>query len=118
MPQVYTGKVVIPGDQIDAYLDALQEAEAVRAPFRSQLTGLNTEFGNYLATKYSKRTVAKHTGIVALFIDFLCDYIFPDIPCLEDVRVPPCDASRPRVREAAWVCVCGSRLPSTPDGRC
>jgi site-specific recombinase XerD len=83
MPQVYTGKVVIPGDRLDAYLEALQEAEALRAPFRSRLNGLNTEFGNFLATKYSKRTVAKHTGIVELFIHFLCDYT--DVMAIEEI---------------------------------
>ncbi len=83
MPHVYTGKIVIPGDQIDAYLEALQEAEALRAPFCSRLKGLNTEFGNYLATKYSKRTVAKHTSIVELFIDFVCDYT--DVMAIEEI---------------------------------
>jgi hypothetical protein len=83
MPQVYTGNVVIPGDQIDAYLEALQEAERARAPFRSKLNGLNTEFGNHLATKYSKRTVAKHTGIIEVFIDFLCDYT--DVMTIEEI---------------------------------
>ena len=83
MPRVYTGNVVIPGDQIDAYLEALQEAEALRAPFRSQLKGFNTEFGTHLASKYSKRTVAKHTGIVELFIDFLCDYT--DVMAIEEI---------------------------------
>ena len=83
MPQVYTSKIVIPGDQIDAYLEALQEAEGLRAPFRSRLNGLNTEFRNYLATKYSKRTVAKHTSIVELFIDFVCDYT--DVMAIEEI---------------------------------
>ena len=83
MPQVYTGKIVIPGDQIDAYFEALQEAEGLRAPFRSRLNGLNTEFRNYLATKYSKRTVAKHTSIVELFIDFVCDYT--DVMAIEEI---------------------------------
>ncbi len=83
MPQVYTSKVVIQGEQIDAYFEALQEAEGLRAPFRSRLNGLNTEFGNYLATKYSKRTVAKHTSIVELFIDFVCDYT--DVLAIEEI---------------------------------
>ncbi len=83
MPHVSTGKIVIPGDQIDDYLEALQEAEVLRAPFHSMLNGLNTEFGNFLATKYSKRTVRKHTDIVALFIDFLCDST--DVIAIEDI---------------------------------
>ena len=83
MPHVYTGKFIIPGDQIDAYFEALQEAEAARAPFRRRLKGLNTEFGNFLATKYAKRTVAKHTSIVELFIDFVCDYT--DVMAIEEI---------------------------------
>ena len=83
MPHVYTGKVIIPGDQIDAYFEALQEAEAARAPFRSRLKGLNTEFGNVLATKYAKRTVTKHTSIVEVFIDVVCDYT--DVMAIEEI---------------------------------
>ena len=30
MPEVFTGKVLIPGDQIDDYLTALKEAEEAR----------------------------------------------------------------------------------------
>ena len=83
MPHVYTGKVLIPGDQIDAYVAALQEAEERRAPFRQALEQLNADFGQHLATRYSRKTVAKHTGTVALFIHFLTDYT--DVDRLEDV---------------------------------
>ncbi len=83
MPEVYTGKVLIPGDQIDAYLAALKAAEETRAPFRALLESLNEEFGVSLKKKYSRRTVLKHTGIVDLFIIFLCDYT--DVERLEDV---------------------------------
>jgi len=51
MPEVYTGKVLIPGDQIDAYLAALTAAEEARAPFREMLEGLNVEFGVNLEKK-------------------------------------------------------------------
>ena len=44
MPRVFTGKVVIPGDQLDAHFQRLAEAEAARKPFRSQLTGFKSEF--------------------------------------------------------------------------
>ncbi len=44
MPEVYTGKVLIPGDQIDAYLAALKAAEETRAPFHRSLDGLNAAF--------------------------------------------------------------------------
>lgn len=83
MPHVYTGKIVIPGDQLDAYFDALAEAEAARAPFRSALETLTAAFEQYLATKYSKRTVQKRVAIITLFSDFLCDYT--DVQALEEV---------------------------------
>ncbi len=83
MPTVFTGKVVIPGDQIESYLEAMAAAEAARQPFREQLVGLGAEFEQYLAAKYSRRTARKHALIVEVFIDFLCDYT--DVATLEDV---------------------------------
>jgi hypothetical protein len=83
MPEVYTGKVLIPGDQIDAYLAAMTAAEEARAPFREMLEGLNGEFGVSLEKKYSRKTMRKHTSIVDLFIIFLADYT--DVERLEDV---------------------------------
>jgi len=83
MPEVYTGKVLIPGDQIDDYFAALKEAEETRAPFRQSLEDLNVAFAASLDKKYSRRTVLKHTSIIDLFIIFLCDYT--DIERLEDV---------------------------------
>jgi hypothetical protein len=83
MPEVYTGKVLIPGDQIDDYLVAMKEAEEARAPFRRSLDEFNAAFAASLEKKYSRRTVLKHTSIVDLFIIFLCDYT--DVERLEDV---------------------------------
>ncbi len=83
MPEVYTGKVLIPGDQIDDYLVALKETEEARAPFRQSLEDLNVAFAASLDKKYSRRTVLKHTSIVDLFIIFLSDYT--DVERLEDV---------------------------------
>jgi hypothetical protein len=83
MAEVYSGKVLIPGDQIDAYLAARQAAEEARAPFRAQLEELNAAFGTALAKQYGRKTVRKHTGIVELFIIFLCDYT--NVERLEDV---------------------------------
>ena len=83
MPQIFTGKVVIPGEQLPQYLEAMAETEAAREPFRRHLEGLNEAFGAWLATKYTRQTVLKHTGVVDLFIDFLCDYT--DLERLEDV---------------------------------
>jgi len=83
MPEVYTGKVLIPGDQIDAYLAAMKAAEEVWVPFREMLEGLNVEFSAYLEKKYSRKTMRKHTSVVDLFIIFLADYT--DVEHLEDV---------------------------------
>src|SRR4051794_19011394 len=83
MPQVFSGKIVIPGDQLDAYFAAVKDTEEARAPFRQSLEALNDAFGASLATQYSKKTVNKHTGTVALFIHFLCDYT--DVERLDDV---------------------------------
>jgi len=72
MPKIFTGKVVIPGDQLDDYLQALEAAKEARAPFRQYLNALNAEFGDYLAGKYVQKTVRKHTAIVDMFIEFIC----------------------------------------------
>lgn len=72
MPRVFTGKVVIPGDKIDDYLKAMAEAEKAREPFRRRLEGLKDEFSSYLAAKYARRTVDKHTWIVEMFVEFIC----------------------------------------------
>ena len=83
MPNVFTGKVIIPADQLDAHFAALAEAEEARQPFRQQLTGLKAEFERALAAKYSRKTARKHAGIVEVFIDFLCDYT--DVTAIEEV---------------------------------
>ena len=83
MPKVFTGKVAIPGDQIEAYLAALAEAQEARRPFRQSLAGLRAEFEQHLAAKYSRQTVRKHVQIVALFVDFLCDYT--DVETIEEI---------------------------------
>lgn len=71
MAQVFSGKVVIPANQVEQYFEVMQQAEAARAPFRQSLEQLNQEFGEFLATKYVPKTVRKHTGIVDLFIHFI-----------------------------------------------
>ena len=74
MAKVYTGKIVIPGDKIDVYFAALAEAEREREPFKDYLTNLNEEFYGHMVEKFSKRTAAKHSDVVFLFIDFICGY--------------------------------------------
>ncbi len=83
MPRVFTGKVAIPGDQVEAYLAALAEAEEARRPFRQYLEGLCAEFAQHLAARYRRQTVRKHAQIVALFVDFLCDYT--DVVAIEEI---------------------------------
>jgi len=83
MAQVFTDRVVIPGDKINEYFEAMEQAEAARAPFREFLEQLNREFAEYLATKYVPKTVRKHTSIVDLFIHFICGYT--DVEQLEDL---------------------------------
>ena len=83
MRKVFPGKVAIPGDQVEAYLAALAEAQEARRPFRQSLEGLRAEFEQHLAARYSRTTVRKHAQIVALFVDFLCDYT--DVETIEEI---------------------------------
>lgn len=83
MAKVFTGRVVIPGDQIEAYFQAMAEAEKAREPFRKHLESLSQEFEDYLATKYVPKTVRKHSSIVSLFIDFICHYT--DVQSIEEI---------------------------------
>lgn len=83
MAKVYTGKVVIPANQFDGYLEAMQVQEEARAPFRESLEQLNQDFAGFLAAKYSKKTVRKHTNIVELFIHFICGYT--DVETIEEI---------------------------------
>ena len=72
MAKVYTGKVIIPGDKLDEFFKVMQEAEERREPFRQALLSLNSEFHQFLLTRYSERTARKHASIVELFVDFIC----------------------------------------------
>ncbi len=83
MPKVFTGTVVIPADQLDAYEQARAEAEEARRPFRQHLDALRAEFEQHLAARYSRRTVRKHAQVVALFVDFLCDYT--DVGAIDEI---------------------------------
>jgi len=83
MAEVFSGKVVIPANQLEQYFESMHQAEAARAPFRQSLEQLNQEFGEFLATKYVPKTVRKHTGIVDLFIHFICGYT--DVEQIEEI---------------------------------
>ncbi len=45
MPEVYTGKALIPGDQIDDYVAALKEAEETRVALKKFFMLLDQEQG-------------------------------------------------------------------------
>ena len=72
MAKVFTGKVLISGDDIKDYLQVMEKAEKEKAPFREMLDELNQEFEAYITEQFSVRTARKHSCKVALFIDFLC----------------------------------------------
>jgi site-specific recombinase XerD len=72
MARVFQGKIAIPGDQIDAYLEALGQFEHEKAPLRTQLEQYAHDFAHALAQQYAPKTVRKHMLIIELFIDFVC----------------------------------------------
>ena len=72
MARVFQGKIAIPGDQMDAYLEALGQFEHEKAPLRTQLAQYARDFAHALAQQYAPKTVRKHTLIIELFIDFVC----------------------------------------------
>lgn len=83
MAKVFTGRVIIPGDKIQEYFQAMAAAEEARRPFREYLEGLNQEFAEHLAQKFSDRTVKKHAGIVAMFIEFVVSQT--DVESIEEI---------------------------------
>jgi site-specific recombinase XerD len=72
MARVFRGKVAIPGEQMDAYLEALGQFERAKEPLRTQLEQYADDFARTLAQQYAPKTVRKHTAIIALFIEFVC----------------------------------------------
>ena len=72
MARVFRGKIVIPGDQMEAYLEALGQFEQEKAPLRKQLECCAHEFTQALARQYTPKTIRKHAQILTLFIDFVC----------------------------------------------
>lgn len=83
MGKVFTGKVMIPGDRINEYLEALEEAEKAREPSRQHAEALAKDFEDYLSGKLSLRTVRKHSRIIYMFIEFLFHHT--DVEKLEEV---------------------------------
>jgi hypothetical protein len=83
MPQVYTGKILIPGDKIEEFLKIIEDFEKRRVPFREYLNRLNDDFVEYLSIKFEDRTVDKHAGIISMFIEFICNYT--DVKAIEEI---------------------------------
>ena len=72
MARVFRGKIAIPGEQMEAYVEALGQFEQAKAPMRAELEQCAQDFARGLAQQYAPKTVRKHTAIIALFIDFVC----------------------------------------------
>lgn len=73
MPKVFKGKIVIPGDKIDEYLEMLKKAEEERKPFVEKCDVILDEFYDYLINekRLSKKTANRHCQIIDLFNEFL-----------------------------------------------
>ena len=73
MPKVFTGKVIIPGDKIDDYLEMLKKAEEERRPFVEKCDTILDEFYDYLMNEkgLSKKTANSHYFIISMFNEFL-----------------------------------------------
>ena len=85
MPKVFTGKIAIPGDKIDEYFKALEKAEEERAPFRKSLEARSDAFDEHLASRFSQRTVRRHSMTIEMFVEFLCRQT--DVQSLDEVTV-------------------------------
>jgi site-specific recombinase XerD len=72
MARVFRGKIAIPGDQLEAYFEALGQFENEKAPMRTQLEQCAGDFERALSQQYAPKTVRKHMAIITLFIDFVC----------------------------------------------
>ena len=72
MARVFRGKIAIPGDQMEAYFQALERFEKDKEPMRKQLEQCARDFELVLTQQYAPKTVRKHTAIIALFTDFVC----------------------------------------------
>jgi hypothetical protein len=71
MAHVFRGKMTIPGNQIEAYLEALGGFDYDKTPLRAQLEQYARDFVHTLAQQYAPKTVRKHLAIITLFIGFV-----------------------------------------------
>lgn len=58
MPKVFTGKVAIPGDKIDEYIEMMEEAEEERKPFVEKCKATLNEFYDYLVNEKEQIDIA------------------------------------------------------------
>jgi site-specific recombinase XerD len=72
MAKVYTGKIIIPGNKIQEYLELMEASEKERSPFREHLMALQADFYDHLVNLHSERTARKHTSVIELFVEFIC----------------------------------------------
>lgn len=75
------GKVIMPGNQIEEFLERIEDAEDEIEPFRKYLNEISKEFEEYLTDNFSAKTARKHCYKIDLFIDFLC--FNTDVKCIE-----------------------------------
>lgn len=83
MAKVYSGRIVVQGDKIEEYFRIMAEAEKQREPFRRMMNDLNKEFHNHILERFSEKTAIKHSGIVGLFIEFICKHT--DVENIEEI---------------------------------
>ena len=72
MARVFRGKIAIPGEQMEAYFEAVGQFAQETALLRAELEPCAQDFARGLAQQYAPKTVRKHTATIALFIDFEC----------------------------------------------
>ena len=70
-------------NSVDDYAKMLEEAEKQRKPFRDNLLELLEDFQSELEERYVAKTVRKHTMIIELFIDFICQYT--DVTSVQEI---------------------------------
>jgi len=87
MARIFQGKIAIPGDQIEAYLEALGQFAHEKAPLRTQLEHYARDFAHALAQQYGPKTVRKHQLIIDLIIDLFIDFVCwdTDVRRLEEI---------------------------------
>jgi hypothetical protein len=63
MARVVTGTIEIPGEKLSEYLQAVEDAEQAKAPFRKHLEQLNREFERYVLQEDSSEPCVYHRTV-------------------------------------------------------